>query len=277
MSAAPRLNTPTHPLAPLRARLLAVQLAFNQRQPRERVLMSVVAVFMALALADTLWISPAWKAYRSAQQKQQQVRDTQQQLQRDIAQLGPALKGQSEHRRAEVHAWRERVHEGETALRRQEDTLLGPDQMMAVLEQVLARHGQVQVRAMRSLDRVDLLASEPVQAIPGAPPTPASAPAAATGYSTAAIRPAPPALANALRQHPEAKAAGPGAPTIYRHGVELVLEGSFNDLLAYLHALENMPQHVLWGPMGLQVQQYPVSRLTLRLYTVSRQRHWLAF
>lgn len=64
-------------------------------------------------------------------------------------------------------------------------------------------------------------------------------------------------------------------PVLYRHGVELSVEGSFADLLAYLQALENMPQRLLWGGLQLKVEQYPKAVLTLRLHTLSLDRGWL--
>jgi MSHA biogenesis protein MshJ len=67
----------------------------------------------------------------------------------------------------------------------------------------------------------------------------------------------------------------PALATLYRHGVELQLEGSYADLLDYLKTLEAMPQRVLWGGISLKVEQHPKAVLTLRLYTISRDRHWL--
>ena len=64
-------------------------------------------------------------------------------------------------------------------------------------------------------------------------------------------------------------------PALYRHGVELAVEGSFADLLAYMQALEDMPQRVLWGGVQLKVEQYPKALLTLRIYTLSLDRGWL--
>ena len=70
-------------------------------------------------------------------------------------------------------------------------------------------------------------------------------------------------------------AANDSRPGLYRHGVELVLEGGYADLLSYLRAMEALPQRVLWGSVSLKVAQHPTSVLTLRVYTISRERHWL--
>ncbi|WP_310461354.1 hypothetical protein [Sphaerotilus sp.] len=70
-------------------------------------------------------------------------------------------------------------------------------------------------------------------------------------------------------------ALGSGSPVIYRHGVELTVEGSYADLLDYLHALEASPQRLLWGSLQLKVLQHPQVRLTLRLHTLSTDAHWV--
>lgn len=74
-----------------------------------------------------------------------------------------------------------------------------------------------------------------------------------------------------------ADAAGspPGAPALYRHGVELVIEGRYADLLAYVQSLEALPQRLRFGDLQFRVEQHPRCVLTLRVYTLSLDRRWL--
>jgi MSHA biogenesis protein MshJ len=66
-----------------------------------------------------------------------------------------------------------------------------------------------------------------------------------------------------------------GASRLYRQGIELVVEGSYADLLAYLRAIEAMPQQMLWGGLTLKVERSPKVVMSLRLYVVSEDRNWL--
>jgi MSHA biogenesis protein MshJ len=68
---------------------------------------------------------------------------------------------------------------------------------------------------------------------------------------------------------------GEGSPAIYRHGVELTVEGRYADLLDYLRALEASPQRLLWGSLQLKVVQHPQVLLTLRLHTLSTDARWV--
>lgn len=72
-----------------------------------------------------------------------------------------------------------------------------------------------------------------------------------------------------------AAAALEGAPNLFKHGVEIKIAGSYHDLLAYVRALENAPQRLLWGKMDLAAQEYPRSQLTLTVYTLSLDKSWL--
>lgn len=233
----------------LRTHWLSLQQRFDQLQPRERLMLIVAGMAVALMAADTLWLDPALKSFRAARQQQLAAQATLQTMQADIARLAGKSSQQVNDRQAELASWRQRVHDGEAALREHEDTLVGPDQMVDLLGHLLARHGQVRVRAMQSLGRSDLLA--PVGSNAAAPASPAASAA------------------------PAAPARGDAGPSLYRHGVELVLEGGFVDLLSYLQALETLPQRVLWGSVSLKVEQHPKCVLTLRVYTISRERHWL--
>jgi MSHA biogenesis protein MshJ len=67
--------------------------------------------------------------------------------------------------------------------------------------------------------------------------------------------------------------ADQGGP--YVHPVELVLEGSYLDILAYLQSLETMPWHFYWRALDLQASKYPVNRVRVELGTVSMAREWI--
>ncbi len=72
---------------------------------------------------------------------------------------------------------------------------------------------------------------------------------------------------------PVAGAPDPGGP--YLHPVELVLEGSYLDVLAYLQGLEALPWRFYWRVLDLQSGKYPVNRVRVELGTVSMTREWI--
>ncbi len=231
------------PLALLAMRGRALLRRFDQRNQRERLLLIAAGAAVVLLLADSLWLSPAWRAYQAGRSVQASARQQSQGLQADIQLLQIQGTAQARQQQAELQQWRQRVRDGDAALRTHEDSLVGPERMRDLLAQLLARHGEVRLRALRSLGRSDVLG-------PGL----AAAPGAGAGTATAGT-----------------DVTG----GLYSHGVELELEGGYADLLGYLKAMEALPQRVLWGAISLKVEQHPRSVLTLRVYTLSRDRAWL--
>jgi MSHA biogenesis protein MshJ len=212
-----------------RVRVLAQ--AFDSRHRRERVLLCTAGVAMAFMLADSLWLTPAQRAHKDARSRLRQAQATLATLNADAERLAVMHKAQALQSQAELAQWRDKVRRGDTELREQTATLIGPQHMLPLLEELLGAHSGVKLRSAHTLARSDVLSG---QAKPSA-----------------------------------------DTPTLYRHGVELVLEGSFAELLAYLQALEQLPQRLLWGSLQLKVEQHPGAVMTLRLHTLSVEQQWL--
>ena len=235
-----------------RALVKRARSAFDSRVLRERLLMLGVAVALTAYLADALWITPAFKQWTQSRARHTTASAGLERLNDDIARQVAETRALEQQLKLEVEQLRTRVQRTDAELHQVGTTLIPAVDMLPVLERMLAQVGGLRLRSMQSLGRTELAAG----AMPAAA-TPAAAPVA---VAVAASSPAPKADAS---------------PVLYRHGFELTLEGSYADLLAYLRALEAMPQHVLWGGVQFKVEQHPRALLTLRLYTLSLDRSWL--
>lgn len=109
--------------------------------------------------------------------------------------------------------------------------------MARLVEQILARNRRV------SVVRIESLPAEPLQSVA----VPVAGQKPGTGRALMA----------------------------YRHGMRIELRGGYLDMLAYLREVENLPWKMFWGQVTLQVEQYPVSRLVLHVYTLSTQESWI--
>lgn len=65
------------------------------------------------------------------------------------------------------------------------------------------------------------------------------------------------------------------ATVLYRHGVELQLQGSYLATLAYLKQLESLEWRFEWDTLLFDIQDYPVGTVTLEVYTYSTERDWI--
>lgn len=80
-----------------------------------------------------------------------------------------------------------------------------------------------------------------------------------------------------LAPQPVSLAAGTEAslPGFYRHGFEVVVQGSYADLVAYLERLEALPWNLSWVEARLDAATRPDLKLTLIVHTLSLEAAWL--
>lgn len=62
---------------------------------------------------------------------------------------------------------------------------------------------------------------------------------------------------------------------IYKHGVEIIIQGKYLDMMHYMSALEAMPWQLFWGKATMQIDTYPNATLSLTLFTLSLDEKWL--
>lgn len=121
--------------------------------------------------------------------------------------------------------------------------VVSPRQMIRLVREVLQRNQALQLVRLENL-----------------PPQPLTATGAPTPVPVAA-------------DTPPAVAAG---NNIYRHGLRIQVRGSYRDIARYVEALESLSWRVYWGEASLKTLAYPVSELTLVLYTLSPNQEWLS-
>jgi MSHA biogenesis protein MshJ len=140
------------------------------------------------------------------------------------------------------------------SLRAMQKGLVAPERMAPLIDTILRANGRLQLVSMRTLAVSSL--NEPPGGEAGTDAQPELKPDAKTGT-----------------------AASPAAPKagslLYRHGIEIAVRGNYLDMIDYMIALESLPTQLFWGGARLDVEDYPASRLTLTLYTLSLDSKWL--
>lgn len=64
---------------------------------------------------------------------------------------------------------------------------------------------------------------------------------------------------------------------IYKHGIELELEGRFFDILHFLYELEKLKWNIIWDKFEYEVVNYPTAKIKINLFTISLSTKWLRF
>lgn len=219
-------------------------LRFAALQPREKHLI-VGALSVAILFGGfTLFVEPGKLQTERLKKTLAQQQSEQEQIQAQISALAARNSDPDAANRTALQQTHEQISATEDNLKAFDRSLVSPRQAPVLLQTLLARH--------RGLTLVGLatLPPSPLIDIPAAPP------------GKEGGKPA------------DEAAAMPGG-NIFKHGIEIKLAGGYNDLLAYVADLEASPQKLLWGGMNLTVKKYPVSELTLTIYTLSLDSIWL--
>ncbi|MBI5752736.1 MAG: MSHA biogenesis protein MshJ [Hydrogenophilales bacterium] len=214
---------------------------------RERLMIFTMLAVALTALAMTSAIDPLSAKQKQLTQKRAQTQAQTQALEAQMQALAEASKNDpdlpNKIRLTDLDAKRKSAY---AELSNVKQGLVTPDQMTQVLRDWLGRNPRL------TLVSIKTLAVRPL---------------------TEAVKPA------GQTAKPEAKPkekSAAGDLGLYKHGVEISVEGSYADLVAYLAELEQLPWRVYWGGVNLSAQSYPVSRLTLTVYTLSLDKTWLS-
>ncbi len=220
---------------------------FAALQPREKYLVIGAMLFAILFGGYSFWIEPAQLQKARLTKAIAQQQGEQAELQVQLLTLVKQDSDPDSANRAALAQVQQALVDADRDIHGFDGVLVSPQQAPVLLQSLLGRH--------RGLTLVSLATLPPQPLI--APPAEKKVP---EGKSAEAKSP------------PEALPAA--GSNIFKHGIEIKIAGSYNDLLAYVNALESGPQKLLWGGMNLS-SQYPVSELTLTVYTLSLESIWL--
>ena len=214
---------------------------------RERLMIFVMLAVVLVALVMTMAIDPLSKKQKQRSQTlvqtqaQTQALEAQMQALAEVSKRDPDLANKL--RLADLDAKRKSAY---TALASVQQGLVAPDKMTGLVRDLLGRNPRLNLISVKTLAPLPL---------------------------SGAAKPADPTLKNEAKPAEKFPAKDLG---LYKHGVEISVEGSYADLVAYLVDLEQLPWRMYWGGVNLSAQTYPISRLTLTVYTLSLDKTWLS-
>lgn len=224
---------------------------FEALNTRERWLVSGALFVVVYSAINALLVSPVLARQATLQNE---LASDQAQIQALTLQINdyarqPVIDPDAANK-ARINALQSSLQSLETQLSGLQTTLISPDKMPALLRSLLKKNGNLKLISLKTLPTQGLL------------DTPKANDSATTVSS----------------QTPQTNSQD--AP-VYKHGVEITVEGKYLDLLAYVADLEQMPWHVLWSKAALNEEQspdmhWPANRLKLTVYTLSLDKTWLS-
>lgn len=247
---------------------------------RERAMVFAGVVAAVIYLTYSGLIEPLYKRQAALTSS---INDQQSQMlgiDADIAKklLAYAIDPDTANRASLAKAKRE-VAELNASLLSLQTGLVAPEKMIPLLQQLLRGHDKLRLQSMKTLPVTGISQGAYLPKRKGedkeAPPAPGSP------QSTSAMVLAAAQLSGVVALPPPAgNVAAAPAPVkpdelMYRHGVEIVVQGAYADLVDYMTELEGLPTHLYWGQARLDTGVYPEATLTLTLYTLSLDQKWM--
>lgn len=231
----------------MKSALIAANARWLAMPRRERALLLGAALVCILGAGDLLVLEPALK------ERARLVRQIDDQNAARTAletTAGATARDPDSAARQQLAALRTQLSATEREFQSMQNGLVQPQHMGELLQSLLAEQHGLRLLGLRSL------------------------PVTALADAGAATKKAPgdnkPASAD--------KIAAPTPPReeawLYRHAVEVRVQGSYADMLAYLRAIEGLPRRVRWGDVEIDARTYPASTMTITLYTVSLEKSW---
>ena len=213
----------------------------DERNRRERLLLAVTLAVVVLVAWNGLLRAPV------AERRAVAV-DSVAQLKGDVAALEDSRGGIEEKiARLEdgsgtsaVDRVRQRLDVLDEVLAQRTARLISPDQMVRALRDVVNADAEVSLVRLRNAGATPVITEPQGQAGDGESATDAD-----------------------------------GIPRVYRHDVELVVEGRYLALLAYLERLEGLEWQFQWEAITVEVRDYPVTRASVTLSTLSLAEDWI--
>ena len=215
---------------------------FDGLAMRERVFVAVAVLAVLAFLIHTWWLGPQLARRDASARQLSQQRSELEALSQQLVALESQAGDPDGALKARLRDLMSRAGETDSRLKEVERSLVAPSAMPKLLQDLIAARKGLRLLALRSLPVTHL--SEPA----------ARAPQATKGEGEKFDSPL----------------------GIFKHGVEISLQGEYLDLLAYLADIERLPQRLYWSTASLRTDDYPRSTLTVTVYTMSLDRTWLS-
>ena len=213
---------------------------FDALQMRQRVFVLVGVVLGTALLFDALAVQPLEARKKRLERQIAEARHNIKLAEVVLSAQEPVVDADAV-KRAYREALRKQLAEIDQSMQGLQRGLVPPERMGKLLEEMLARTRGLQLVTLRTL---------PVRRLEPGDPTAAGKPAGKPG-------------------------AKDSERTVFQHGYEITLQGSYAEVHAYLSQLEKLPWRMFWGRINVDAEQHPRLRITLTVLTLSLSKAWL--
>jgi len=139
-----------------------------------------------------------------------------------------------------INGIEEELGKAQQALLQYTDTLIAPQRMASMLENMLHERGDLELVSLQNLPVAPLFKGQETDA------------------------------SQSAEQEDEEDVFG-----LYRHGIQLVFKGNYMSTKEYLSNLEQLPWKFYWQTFNYEVQKHPEALVQINIYTLSTSEWWI--
>ncbi|HEX7026711.1 MAG TPA: hypothetical protein VF268_05675 [Gammaproteobacteria bacterium] len=216
-------------------------------QPRERLLLFITGVVVLFILWDSLLLSDQLAGRKRLNQEfatvetQYAAETARQEMLRKQLSEDP-----NERERARLERYRAEIARIDDVLKEKTLEFISPPQMVDALKSLIEKEPGLQLVSLES--------------------TGPDVPSVAVDVDEAAT------AADVEGDNADASLA---APMVYLHGLEMEFEGDYFSVLNYVRRLESLKWRFGWSSLAIRMENYPVSKVRIRLETLSLTEGWI--
>jgi MSHA biogenesis protein MshJ len=211
---------------------------------RERLFLFAAVITVMAGIWEALLAGPLAAREKLAGAQVESLRQTIDTLNQSITVTAEGMSDGMPSQLERLRVLRERLAEGEKAVKVFTSDLVDPKQMRFVLEELIEKQAGLRLVSATNL------APKPLFEDPSSPEDSDTADTAGSAERS-------------------------DAPKLYQHTLVLTLEGSYLDCLAYLQAVERLPWHLYWNRLEFAAGEYPKNTITIELKTLSLDEEWI--
>lgn len=221
----------------------------NALSLRERMMVFAAVLAVTVFLLLTLFVDPLLARGKTHKSRMAQQQAEIAALQMQVQALEQKLADPDAANRARRDGVRQQIAAIDESLRGMQASLVPAQRVNALLQDMLTRNPRLQLVSVRTLP------VSPLVARPDKPAVAAGTPAAAAQAQTEKL-----SLSEA---------------NVFKHGVEITLQGTYSDMHDYLSRLERLRWRMFWARARLNTDEYPRLNMTVTVYTLSLDKAWL--
>ncbi|RJG06397.1 MSHA biogenesis protein MshJ [Noviherbaspirillum cavernae] len=230
-----------------------IQLKVDALSLRERAIIFAMAALILITLINTALLDPLYAKQKQLTQGIKKDQTTMAGMQVQIQQKMAVHEADpNKANKAQLQQLKQQTAQMQDALRDMQKGLVSPDKMSALLEDLLKQNRALRLVSLKTQPAFSLAEQASVEA-----------------------KLIESALATIKDKGSSQSGGKLAADTVYKHDVEIVVQGGYFDIMNYLAQLEAMPWHLFWAKATLNVYEYPKTTLTLTLFTLSLDKKWL--